>query len=70
MFPPGGSKNCKYSYPVLFYVYGGPYSQMVNEHGQLLVQQFLPNINTHYSVGLGNSGDFTITITYMNIHDS
>ena len=30
MLPPGANlKKCSRKYPMLFYVYGGPYSQMV-----------------------------------------
>ena len=29
IYPPGFNRDCKTQYPVLFYVYGGPNSQMV-----------------------------------------
>lgn len=29
LYPPGSTRECDETHPVLFYVYGGPYSQMV-----------------------------------------
>ncbi|XP_019850892.1 PREDICTED: prolyl endopeptidase FAP-like [Amphimedon queenslandica] len=31
MYPPGSTRECDKTHPVLFYVYGGPYSQMIGE---------------------------------------
>ena len=48
MYPPGSTRECDKTHPVLFYVYGGPYSQMVSHF--IIIHLIILIINLIYIV--------------------